>query len=131
MIRYTIMALLIVYPYCYGQNTNLNRELSNDSLSFASLSDEELLRGIDKYYSDTLKVKDYATEYIRRAKVVKDSIMIARGFDRLSRMKFDKSSLRYIDSILKYTQIYYNMQKNTQKYTNKNKNTLFDHYLFQ
>ncbi|WP_435579285.1 helix-turn-helix domain-containing protein [Gilvibacter sp.] len=104
MIRYTFIALFIVFPYCYGQNTNLNSEPSNNSVSLTSFSDEELLRRIDKYYSDTLKVKKYAAEYIRRAKVVKDSIMIARGFDRLSRMKFDKSSLKYIDSILKYTQ---------------------------
>lgn len=101
--------LFILLLFFISESFSLHvRGISNDTTrvnSVQNLSDEELLRRIEVYYSDTLKVKELAIEYIKRGKQKRDSIMIARGFDRLCRMRFDSTSLKYTDSILNYTRL--------------------------
>jgi len=74
------------------------QELSNKELE--KMEDEELLTLFNKVASDSHKAELVALTYLNRAKTAKDSIMMARGYDRLARIYSPEKNLIYADSVI-------------------------------
>jgi AraC-like DNA-binding protein len=70
------------------------------------LGDEELLDLFNEYDQDTLIAEKIARVYLNRGKFEKDTVKIARGYDRLANVyiyKNNKKVLKFADSIILLT----------------------------
>lgn len=86
------MFLTFSLVYSQKSTTDLDKYATN-----------ELLGLYDMNRDDTIFAKQIASEYLKRGSAKKDTIMIARGYDRLARISDYSSSLLYIDSIINLT----------------------------
>lgn len=95
------MKYILVFFLCFFQSLAYGQQFSKQELQ--DLEDEELLDLFNSYYNDTTIAAQIAGVYLKRAKQEKDTIKMARGYDRLSRIySFDKS-MKFADSIIKLT----------------------------
>lgn len=71
--------------------------------SLEEFSDEQLLVQFSIFESDTIKALKFANDYLTRGKRKNDTIQIARGYDRLSRISDLETALKFSDSIILLT----------------------------
>jgi AraC-like DNA-binding protein len=74
------------------------QKLSQDYLN--NLDEEELLTKFPEYDGDSIVQEQIARTYLERAKMVKDTIKMARGYDRLSRVFHPAKNIAFTDSII-------------------------------
>lgn len=72
--------------------------------SLIEKGDEELLRLFSEVSEDSVMAERVARVYLRRAKREKDTIKMARGYDRLARIFHPKKNIMFGDSIIELTQ---------------------------
>ena len=77
------------------------QELSN--IELLSLEDEGLLEYFETVRHDSLKASFAASIYLQRAKDRADTIMMARGFDRLAQSYSPYTNIKYTDSVIALT----------------------------
>ena len=77
------------------------QDLSQEYLD--TLGDEELLSLYDELSMDSIKAEQIARVYLNRAKQLKDTIKMARGYDRLSRIFSPQRNISFADSIISIT----------------------------
>jgi len=68
----------------------ISQDLSQRILE--KLDDEELLRLFDEVVNDSVEAETVARVYLKRAKHEKDTIKMARGYDRLARIFHPKKN---------------------------------------
>jgi len=68
------------------------------------MEDEELLALYDKVKKDTIEAEKVVRIYLERARIQKDTIKMARGYDRLARLFNPKKNIQFADSIIDFTQ---------------------------
>ena len=78
-----------------------SQELSN--IELLSLEDEGLLEYFETVRHDSLKASFVASIYLQRAKDRADTIMMARGFDRLAQSYSPYTNIKYTDSVIALT----------------------------
>ena len=66
-------------------------------------TDEGLLDLFYEVNDDTLKQEKISREYLKRGRKRKDTIMMARGYDRLARIFHPKKNIAFADSIIALT----------------------------
>jgi YesN/AraC family two-component response regulator len=77
------------------------QELSN--IELLSLEDEGLLEYFETVRHDSLKASFVASIYLQRGKQRADTIMMARGFDRLAQSYSPYTNIKYTDSVIALT----------------------------
>jgi AraC-like DNA-binding protein len=77
------------------------QELSN--IELLSLEDEGLLEYFEIVRHDSLKASFVASIYLQRGKQRADTIMMARGFDRLAQSYSPYTNIKYTDSVIALT----------------------------
>jgi len=77
------------------------QDLSQEYLD--TLGDEELLALFNDVVNDSLKAELVARTYLAEAREQKDTIKMARGYDRLARVYNSKKNISYADSIIDLT----------------------------
>ena len=77
------------------------QDFSSESL--IKMEDEELLSLFDNVDTDSIKAGKVARVYLNRAKKNKDTIKMARGYDRLARIYHFEKNLQFADSIIYLT----------------------------
>jgi len=104
MYRNLVFIVLLISGMGYGQSFVTSDSLKNKSY-------EELRNEYFKSRKeDTLKTKEYARIYLRKAKESNDTIKTAEGFLLLSRISDQYSQLKYCDSAINITR-YLNHRK--------------------
>ena len=78
-----------------------SQELSN--IELLSLEDEHLLDYFELVRHDSLKASFVASIYLQRGRERADTIMMARGFDRLAQSFSPQTNLKYADSVIDLT----------------------------
>ena len=78
-----------------------SQELSN--IELLSLKDEGLLEYFETVRDDSLKASFVASIYLQRGKDRADTIMMARGFDRLAQSYSPYTNIKYTDSVIALT----------------------------
>ena len=78
-----------------------SQELSN--IELLSLEDEGLLEYFETVRHDSLKASFVASIYLQRGKDRADTIMMARGFDRLAQSYSPYTNIKYTDSVIALT----------------------------
>jgi AraC-like DNA-binding protein len=68
-----------------------------------SLSYEELLTEFNEYNGDPINLEMIARTYLNRARKEKDTIKMARGYDRLARIFDSEKNIQFADSIIELT----------------------------
>jgi len=81
--------------------TVYTQELSN--IELLSLEDERLLDYFESVRHDSLKASFVASIYLQRGRERADTIMMARGFDRLAQTFSPQTNLKYADSVIDLT----------------------------
>jgi len=81
--------------------TVYSQELSN--IELLSLEDEGLLEYFETVRHDSLKASFVASIYLQRGRQRGDTIMMARGFDRLSQSFSPYTNIKYTDSVIALT----------------------------
>ena len=81
--------------------TIYSQELSN--IELLSLEDEGLLEYFETVRHDSLKASFVATIYLQRGRQRGDTIMMARGFDRLAQSFSPYTNIKYTDSVIALT----------------------------
>ena len=90
----TLLILLFsVSVYC--------QELSN--IELLSLDDERLLDYFETVRHDSLQASFVASIYLQRGRERSDTIMMARGFDRLAQSFSPYTNIKYTDSVIALT----------------------------
>jgi len=72
-------------------------------LELLTKTDEGLLHYFNEVGYDTIKQEKVARAYLNRGKKRKDTIMMARGYDRLARIFGPRKSIVFADSIIELT----------------------------
>jgi AraC-like DNA-binding protein len=111
------------------------QDFSSESL--IKMEDEELLSLFDEVETDSIKAGIVARVYLNRAKNNKDTIKMARGYDRLARIYHFEKNLQFADSIIYLTKDIDNITypglgyilKGYEYYKNKNYNQETKYYL--
>ena len=78
-----------------------SQELSN--IELLSLEDEGLLEYFETVRHDSLKASFVASIYLQRGKDRADTIMMARGFDRLAQSYSPYTNIKFTDSVIALT----------------------------
>ncbi len=78
-----------------------SQELSN--IELLSLEDEGLLEYFETVRHDSLQASFVASIYLQRGKQRSDTIMMARGFDRLAQSYSPYTNIKYTDSVIALT----------------------------
>ena len=78
-----------------------SQELSN--IELLSLEDEGLLEYFETVRHDSLKASFVASIYLQRGRQRGDTIMMARGFDRLAQSFSPYTNIKYTDSVIALT----------------------------
>ncbi len=65
-----------------------------------TLNDEPLLTLFNKYHGDSIAQEKIARTYLDRARKQKDTIKMARGYDRLARIFHPKKNIAFADSVI-------------------------------
>jgi len=94
-INFTFFLLLIVFSI---------KAQDFSSINLQSLEDEELLSLFSEVEKDSIKAEKAARVYLDRARKEKDTIKMARGYDRLARIFSHKKNIQYADSIITISQ---------------------------
>ena len=81
--------------------TIYSQELSN--IDLLSLEDEGLLEYFETVRHDSLKASFVASIYLQRGRQRGDTIMMARGFDRLAQSFSPYTNIKYTDSVIALT----------------------------
>ena len=81
--------------------TIYSQDLSN--IDLLSLEDEGLLEYFETVRHDSLKASFVATIYLQRGRQRGDTIMMARGFDRLAQSFSPYTNIKYTDSVIALT----------------------------
>lgn len=68
-----------------------------------TLDDESLLALYDEHYGDSLVLEKIARTYLDRARKQKDTIKMARGYDRLARTFHPEKNIAFADSLIALT----------------------------
>ena len=68
-----------------------------------NLHDEELLELFNELHNDSLSQERVARIYLNRARKEKDTIKMARGYDRLARIYNPKRNIQFADSVIELT----------------------------
>jgi len=76
----------------------ISQDLSQRVLE--KLDDEELLKLFDEVLNDSTEAETVARVYLKRAKYEKDTIKMARGYDRLARIFHPEKNIHYADSVI-------------------------------
>ena len=87
---------------------SFSQDLSSNTLQ--EMDDNELLEFFSEVQMDSVKAEKVANVYLTRAKTEKDTLKMARGYDKLARIYNYKKSLQYADSIILVTK---NINNNT------------------
>ncbi len=96
--KYIVFLFFLCFAYM-----NLNaQELTQSYLE--GLEDEELLDLFNEVRLDSVRAEKVARAYLDRARKERDTIKMARGYDRLSRILSPKRNLAFADSIIELTQ---------------------------
>lgn len=74
-----------------------------------SLDYEELLTEFNNYPNDSITQEIIARAYLNRAKLDRDTIKMARGYDRLARVFHPEKNIQFADSVILLTQEYNNI----------------------
>lgn len=77
------------------------QELSQNYLD--ALEYEELLSLFDGLYGDSIPQEKIARTYLNRARIEKDTIKMARGYDRLARIFHPEKNIAFADSVIQLT----------------------------
>ncbi len=70
----------------------------------SALDDEELLEIFNEFSGDSIAQEQIARTYLDRARRAKDTVKMARGYDRLARIFHHEKNLAFADSIIALTQ---------------------------
>ena len=81
--------------------TVYTQELSN--IELLSLEDERLLDYFESVRHDSLEASFVTSIYLQRGRERADTIMMARGFDRLAQSFSPQTNLKYADSVIDLT----------------------------
>ncbi len=83
------------------------QDFSSNALQ--KMGDEELLSLFDLVDTDSIKAEKVARAYLNKARIEKDTIKMARGYDRLARIFHDEKSVQLADSIIYLTKNFENI----------------------
>ncbi|AOW21291.1 helix-turn-helix domain-containing protein [Urechidicola croceus] len=100
-IRLSLLLFLLIK--CFASTSQNQNNGSLTTKTFNELSKEFYHIYYDSIL-DTKKANVYANEYLNRAKKEKDTIKIANGFQYKSNLSDFENAIKYVDSILLYTQ---------------------------
>lgn len=93
---YTLFFLLFYVTFLNAQNFSLE--------NLQRMEDEELLSLFNKVEHDSLKAEVVARVYLTRARKEKDTIKMARGYDRLARIFHPEKNIMFADSVITLTE---------------------------
>jgi len=88
------------------KNKAISFSLKEQDFSYEALNkmeDEELLALFNKVDQDSIKAEKVASTYLNRAKKAKDTIKMARGYERLARIFHHEKNIQFTDSIIYLT----------------------------
>ena len=92
---YIIILILFFSGPCVAQDL--------DQSYLNTLGDEPLLALYDKHYGDSIALEKIARTYFDRARKQKDTIKMARGYDRLARTFHPEKNIAFADSVINLT----------------------------
>ncbi|HBR54543.1 MAG TPA: hypothetical protein DEA82_10340 [Flavobacteriaceae bacterium] len=92
---YIIILILFFSGRCVAQDL--------DQSYLNTLGDEPLLALYDKHYGDSIALEKIARTYLDRARKQKDTIKMARGYDRLARTFHPEKNIAFADSVIYLT----------------------------
>jgi len=97
------MKLYLIYIFLFFTSiASYSQEFEESKL--VTMEDEELLALYDKVKKDTIEAEKVVRIYLERARIQKDTIKMARGYDRLARLFNPKKNIQFADSIIDFTQ---------------------------
>jgi AraC-like DNA-binding protein len=92
-------AFILMVSICLGATAqNIEQSYLN------TLEDESLLTLFDKHNGDSIVQEKIARTYLDRARNQKDTIKMARGYDRLARIFHPEKNIMFADSIIRLTE---------------------------
>lgn len=94
--RYITLFIFLLVFFSSNSQQLSDRYLNN-------LHDEELLELFNELNNDSLAQERVARIYLNRARKEKDTIKMARGYDRLARIYNPKKNIQFADSVIKLT----------------------------
>jgi AraC-like DNA-binding protein len=96
------MRIYLVFIFIFIYLGLIAQDLSMEKLQL--LEDEELLTLFNEVGGDSLKQEIVARVYLERGRREKDTIKMARGYDRLARIFNHKKNIMFADSVIYLTQ---------------------------
>ena len=95
------MKRIFTYLFFLSTTIGFSQNLSKDQLE--KLEYEELLEYYNEVNYDSIEGEIIARVYLDRARAEKDTIKMARGYDRLARLFHPEKNIAFADSIINLT----------------------------
>ncbi|AVI52046.1 hypothetical protein C5O00_13140 [Pukyongia salina] len=94
LLKCLLIFYMLINPYVEIISQSLDPEILN------SKEYEDLLKMFNEYYGDSINQEQIARSYIKKARKDGDTIKMARGYDRLSRIFHFEKSIKFADSVI-------------------------------